>query len=143
MKSLLVTYLAICSGCVSSPGEPLDEPTLDRRLFVESVEPVLERRCASPNCHGNDRRRLRVYAPGTHRRAASLVHRSLPLDDDELDANLRSASAFAVGTMRASESLLYAKALGRVAHLGGNPLGDEAEPEARAILAWLRTGGLP
>lgn len=137
MRALALTALAL--GCVGL--DPLDAPPLDRARFAADVQPLLAARCATPVCHGSERRRLRVYAPGYFRRDPLRVHRDEPLDDAELDANLASAAAFAADIPRAEDSLLVTKPLARVAHLGGRVFASPEECEA--IVAWMRAGGVP
>jgi hypothetical protein len=128
------------AGCVANG--PLAPPALDLAVFSSRAQPVLAARCATPACHGSDRRRLRVYAPGFFRSDPARVHRDEPLSSDELLANERSASAFAADVLRADESLLVTRPLGYGGHLGGRVL-SESDADTAALLAWLRTGGLP
>ena len=105
-RAVLAFVLALGPlGCVGNA--PVDAPALDAEMFLTRVQPVLAARCATPNCHGADRRRLRVYAPGLFRADPRRVHRDEPLTPEELRANLRSAEAFALETA-AEDSLLGA-----------------------------------
>lgn len=131
---------ALAGACVDNA--PIAEPSLDRALFVSVAQPVLAARCASPACHGSDRRRLRVYAPGYFRADPSRTHRDEALTDAELDANARSAAAFALDVTDPEASLLVAKPLGRVAHLGGSVF-ERSDDDCAALLAWLRRGVAP
>jgi hypothetical protein len=132
--------LAGLLGCVGNA--PLEAPALDPATFAARVQPVLAARCASPACHGSDRRRLRVYASGFFRRDPSRVHRDEAITADELAANERSAAAFALDAPSAEESLLVAKPLNRVTHLGGQVF-TASDDEYAALVAWIRTGELP
>ena len=127
-------------GCVGNA--PIEAPLLDHATFATRVQPVLASRCASPACHGSERRRLRVYAPGFFRSDPSRVHRDEALTEPELAANERSASAFALDAPSAEESLLVAKPLNRVTHLGGQVF-SASDDEYAALVAWIRTGELP
>lgn len=131
--------LAALAGCVGNAA--LDPPALDRDLFAARVQPVLAARCASPACHGSDRRRLRVYAPGLFRSDPARTHRDEPLTGAELDANARSAAAFALD-VPAEESLLVTKPLGRVPHLGGRVFAS-TDDGCDALVAWLRSAEGP
>jgi hypothetical protein len=124
-------------GCVGNA--PLEAPSLDPATFATRVQPVLASRCASPACHGSDRRRLRVYAPGFFRSDPSRVHRDEGISAEELAANERSAAAFALDAPSAGESLLVTKPLNRVAHLGGQVF-SASDDEYAALVAWIRTG---
>ena len=140
MNARAAALLITLTGCVENA--PADLPTLDSVAFTERVQPILAERCASPACHGSERRRLRVYAPGYFRRDPTRVHRDEALSAGVLAANERSAAAFASDVTAASESLLVTKPLGRVNHLGGRVF-TEADEAQWTLLAWLRSGGLP
>jgi len=127
-------------GCVGNA--PIEAPALDHSTFATRVQPVLAARCASPACHGSERRRLRVYAPGFFRSDPSRVHRDESLTEMELAANERSAAAFALDARAAEESLLVTKPLNRVTHLGGQVF-SASDDEYAALLGWIRTGELP
>ncbi len=122
------------AGCVGNA--PAAAPALDPTAFAASVQPVLAARCASPACHGTDRRRLRVYAQGFFRRDPARLHRDEPLTPEELSANERSAAAFALGAPSPRESLLVAKPLGLVNHLGGQVLTD-TDHDCAALVEWV------
>lgn len=132
--------LSLLLGCVGNA--PVEPPSLDLAMFASRVQPVLAARCASPACHGSDRRRLRVYAPGFFRSDPHRVHRDEPITADELAANERSAAAFVVEAPSAAESLLVTKPLHRVPHLGGQVF-TASDDEHAALLAWIRTGAVP
>ncbi len=139
-------WIAIAAACFAGCGPtatPIVLPVLDSAVFATEVEPILEQRCANPTCHGNERRRLRVYAPGRFRRDAARLHLDEALDADELAANDASARAFAAGIVRAFDSLLISKPLEWVTHLGGPVFVSAEDRECQSILRWLRTGGLP
>lgn len=136
MSTRLLALFAALAGCVGNAA--LSAPQLDAELFASSVQPVLAARCASPVCHGSERRRLRVYAPGFLRSDSSRAHRDEPLTPGELRANERSAAAFALEALPEA-SLLVTKPLGVVPHLGGAVL-NSLDEDHEALLAWLRTG---
>jgi hypothetical protein len=105
---------AALAGCIDNA--PVEPPTLDRARFAADVQPHLAARCASPPCHGSDRRRLRVYAPGLFRADATRTHRDEPLTPAELAANERSAAAFAQGAPAAARSVQRHLARQRLGH---------------------------
>ncbi len=140
MTRRALALAAALAGCIDNA--PVEPPTLDRARFAADVQPHLAARCASPPCHGSDRRRLRVYAPGLFRADATRTHRDEPLTPAELAANERSAAAFAQGAPAAAESLLVTKPLNRVNHLGGRVF-DESDEAHAALVEWLQSGGLP
>ena len=132
--------LALALGAMGCVGNAhVDAPALDAEMFSTRVQPVLAARCATPNCHGADRRRLPVYAPGLFRADPRRVHRDEPLTPEELRANQRSAEAFAL-EIAPEDSLLVTKPLARVPHLGGRVfvLPDD---DVDALVVWLGTGG--
>lgn len=135
-----IAAFSLLLGCIDNPS--LAEPALDRALFVATVQPVLASRCASPVCHGTDRRRLRVYAPGFFRSDPTRTHRDEALTEAELDANARSAAAFALDVTDPEASLLVAKPLGRAVHLGGTVF-ERSDEACAALIAWLRSGVTP
>lgn len=139
MSRGLLASIALC-GCVGNAS--VDAPSLDARMFAERVQPVLAARCANPTCHGSERRRLRVYATGLLRRDPSRAHRDEPIDAAELDANERSAVAFALGVSSAAESLLVTKPLNVVNHLGARVFA-RSDADLETLLTWLRSGGSP
>ncbi|MBK6534939.1 MAG: hypothetical protein IPF99_36980 [Deltaproteobacteria bacterium] len=132
--------LSLLLGCVGNA--PVEPPSLDLAMFASRVQPVLAARCASPACHGSERRRLRVYAPGFFRSDPRRVHRDEPITADELAANERSAAAFVVEAPSAAESLLVTKPLHQVAHLGAQVF-TASDDEHATLLAWIRTGSIP
>ncbi|MFO0556409.1 MAG: hypothetical protein U0269_00175 [Polyangiales bacterium] len=131
--------LIACGACALDNSIVL-APSLDRAMFAAQIQPVLATRCASPACHGNERRRLRVYSPGLFRADPSRTHVDEALSANELEANARSAESFAADVPVARESLLVRKSLGDAGHLGGRVL-TESDRDALALVAWLRTGG--
>ncbi len=128
--------LALVAGCAGNPT--VEAPALDAAFFAARVQPILAARCATPVCHGSERRRLRVYAPGLFRRDPRRLHRDEALTDDEVRANALSAEAFAAGAS-AEESLLVTKPLDRVPHLGGRVF-TLPDDDWDTLVAWLRTG---
>lgn len=142
MRAPAVLIALFAPGCaVDNPA--LDLPVLDHHMFVTEVQPVFERRCANPSCHGNDRRPFRVYATERFRQNPDRLHRDEPITEEELRANEMSATAFATGISRAMDSLLITKPLGIVFHQGGEVWTTSEDPECQAVLRWLRSGGLP
>ncbi len=137
----ILSWLAMASIACGPPPQPVAPPALDSAMFRSQVQPILERGCASPSCHGNDRRPLRVYAPGYFRADPTRLHLDEPISPDELAANQRSASAFALGVDRAEQSLLVLKPLGHAGHATVFSTVDDRD--AQTVIVWLRTGGLP
>lgn len=143
MRICIALAAILAAPACAQPNGPDRIPPLDHTQFVANVEPVLELRCANPSCHGNDRRALRVYAPGRFRLDPTRLHLAEPLSADELASNEVSAAAFAADITRADDSLLLSKPTGRAAHLGGIVFTDPTDREPTAIRTWLQTGDLP
>jgi hypothetical protein len=123
-------------GCGPVEQEYRDAAVPDEAAFAAEVEPVLERLCANPSCHGRPERPLSVYAPRRFRADPARLFLDEPLTSDEIFANYRSASGFAQGIAAPDDSLLLRKPLGRAYHAAGTVLFD-TDPEARAIRDWL------
>lgn len=129
-------------GCQSNPIVAVD---LDEHFFRCRVQPVLERSCATLECHGSEQRPLRVFARNRLRLDADPVQLNLPMRDDELQANFDSAASFA-GTP-ASDSFLVRKPLdedaggylhrGRELHRSGDVFGETDNDDYQTLLAWV------
>ncbi len=141
--ALAAIAFTIAGGCAGPDNPTIAAPMLDAALFAQSVEPVLEARCSDPSCHGNNRRALQVFAPMRYRQDPTRLYIPESLSPAELTANEDSAAAFALGVTTALDSLLVAKPLGYVTHLGGTVFASPTEPDCAAVIAWLHTGGLP
>lgn len=127
-RRALAAALLLLSGCaIDNPERAL--PSLDRVTFDRAVQPVLARRCAFSDCHGNANRFLRTYAVNRYRPEGDACE----VDDDcmnnwscsgnvcrlgisdalsvlELDLNYDRALGF-VNAVRPAESLLLTKPL--------------------------------
>lgn len=126
--------LAALGGCV----ETGHEETLvlgDEAAYVSDVQPILEARCASLDCHGADGRPLRLYAETGRRLRDDL--RGQPLAPEEVQANLRALAAIDPGAAP-DENLIITKPLaGGVGHKGGDEWLDENEPQVVCVRGWL------
>jgi hypothetical protein len=113
---------------------PLAEP--DVASFGE-LQPWLEARCATLDCHGDPGRPLRLFsetglrAPGTSRDA--------PLSSAELEDN--AWSLFGVDDAPAERHLAVTKPLARSAggvdHVGGDVWTSRDDPMHRCLVGWL------
>lgn len=133
---ILLAAAAACSGVGAGGSQPVAE--LDPDAYARDVHPILEARCATLDCHGVGDRPLRLYAE-TGLRARDAL-RDLPIEADELDANVRAVQALEPGVSPA-ESLFVRKPLaasaGGVAHEGGDLWTSRADPQLVCVLAWL------
>ena len=141
---LLVLALA-CLGCAPAPPDiPL--PAVDVASFASEVQPILERRCGSPACHGRVERPLALYGSGSYRADSTRRFLVEPLSAAELAANARSVAAFVLeprerGAALASSRVLckpLALAAGGCGHQGGAQWLSPSEREYRQLLSWLQ-----
>jgi hypothetical protein len=73
-RVMLVGFLAAqLAGCVAEPQAEAQWAAVQLDSFVCLVEPVLERECSMPACHGSPARRMPVLAAGRMRIAGELL----------------------------------------------------------------------
>jgi hypothetical protein len=119
--------LAACAG--PDPGSAPAPAPLDGAEYAATVQPIVEARCATLDCHGNEDRPLRLYAVTGLRRQDAW--RDLPdLMPEELDENVRAASA-------QDANLILDKALGRMGHEGGAVWMSTGDPQYLCVRGWL------
>jgi len=141
-SDLLGLALASCcwlGGCVENEtGEPL--PALDLAYFECGVQPLLDRDCSFPACHGDPGRPLFTYSTSKTRSLGDLL-RGAPLTDYELCSNFISARNFAASTpsqlltkpmIRAGEGSLH--------HVGAYFFAADSI-EAECLSGWLAGEG--
>lgn len=156
MRSL-VSLLGVLALSVSSLSSCIDEPDArpemlcpDRQVFTNFVSPLMERRCGMLDCHGNDRRPMRLYGelglrivdPADLNRTGGDATTAL-----EVDANYRSVCGVepeAVngvtldpGGQSVNRLLLVRKARGTEGHKGGKVL-DPFDDADLCVVGWLR-----
>lgn len=133
--------LAWVAGCVDGTGEGLPLPEADAVSFEESVQPVLETRCANPSCHGNVRRPLEIYAVHQHRLDPADVFLDSPLTGEEMRLNEQRCRVFLMDLDDPADCLLLRKPLsteaGGAEHGGGNQFEDAGDGEYLALEAWV------
>jgi hypothetical protein len=149
LERMLVSFLGVLWAVVGCDGptpqcEPLRMGLLE--VFVQSVAPHVEARCAQGGCHGRPERLLSLYAPGVHREDPERRYLDEPLSPEELAENARRLAAFAqVPDPR--DSLLLCKPLARSAggcwHGGGDNFHDDTDPAYGALLGWMRDAPPP
>lgn len=127
-------------GCGADTLEGI-EPQLDFDVFVERVQPVLDRGCSNPGtCHGSEQRPLALYSRRANRLVAADVFVDPPLSSDELRANFeRSLSFVDVAHPERSELLTkpLAPSAGGMGHRGGTVFVDTTDREYQEVLRWI------
>ncbi|MCC6995555.1 MAG: hypothetical protein IT370_13175 [Deltaproteobacteria bacterium] len=141
----LLTLLALgAAGCAPTPPD-LPLPAVDLASFASEVQPILERRCGSPSCHGRVERPLALYGSGSYRADPTRRFLLEPLTPDELAANARSVAVFVLEPRERAaalgESLVLCKPLalaaGGCGHQGGVQWLSPRDREYRQLASWL------
>jgi hypothetical protein len=131
------TFVAAClvaAACQDTGGtQPL--VTADQAAYATYVQPVLEARCATLDCHGDVERPLRLYAR-TGLRAADAL-RDRPVTPDELAANVRSLAAVDPGAAPETSAILSKPLAGGEAHEGGDLWTSADEAQVVCVRSWL------
>ena len=131
--------MASTPGCVADPGHQPPPGTLNADQF-RVIQPVLERGCANPTCHGNAERPWRIYARHMHRADAAATWSDAPLTDAELTANATWTMPF-IKHADPDGSELVRKPLhpsaGGSPHVGGAQYRDRDDPDFAALRAWV------
>ena len=137
--------LVALSGCQFDPGWSGTVETPDQQVFEDEVYPILLRDCAFSECHGAERRFLRVVGPGRSRLEGSPSDPEL-LRSERLLSYERTRSMLTTDPGQPlTESLLFRKPLdvraGGAAHegvdvFGRDPFQTSADPRYQTILAW-------
>ncbi len=141
----LLALLALgAAGCAPAPPDiPL--PAVDVASFSAEVQPILERRCASPSCHGRVERPLALYGSGSYRADPTRRFLIEPLTAAELEANARGVASFVLEPRERGaalgRSLVLCKPLalpaGGCGHQGGAQWLAPSDREYRRLQAWL------
>jgi hypothetical protein len=122
------------AACQDTGGtQPL--VTEDEAAYGSYVQPILEARCATLDCHGNVERPLRLYAR-TGLRASDAL-RDRPFSVDELTANVRSLAAIDPGAAPEASVILSKPLAGGQAHEGGDLWTRSDEPQVVCVRSWL------
>jgi hypothetical protein len=108
---LLLLVVLVLGACQDTAGSVTLAPG-DPAVYAASVQPILEARCGTLDCHGDEGRALRLYSE-TGLRATDVL-RDRPLTAAELDANRASIVALP------AEELVDKPLVGRLAHEGGD-----------------------
>ena len=136
----LVCGIALAIGCGARDEARQQIRMLDRGAFESDIQPILERRCANPTCHGREDRPLSVYAPRCWREDPARIHMDEPLTASEIEHDY-VASCVMAQIAAPNGSLFARKALGErggLYHGGGAVFDGPSDPEYRALEAWAR-----
>ncbi len=145
MKSAsMIMGVCILLGCSAPAPEPEEEAVLalDWGVFQQSIEPMLQQRCANPSCHGRPERPWSIYAPGRFRLDSTRLFIDEDLNAQEKEHNFWVSSVFAnIGGIASNERLLLQKPLAQgVYHGGGAIFLGERDEAARTLRAWIEAG---
>lgn len=151
----LALAVGVTPACDGLGNAPLDLPALDFGFFVCAVQPILDRECATPACHGNPARGLQVLSSsrmriaGEYQRArADLGAEEIELGmhpaltDVELSFNYEQCRAFALPRGAGGTSQLLSRPLavaaGGVYHdERGDIFASADDPSYRTLERWL------
>ncbi len=143
--ALLLLFAAGCRDDLTAE-KPLLCPDPD--LYREAVQPYVQKRCGTLDCHGNSNRPLRIYGQfGLRHPAESNFPGGEPTTTIEADANYLSACGVEPELMsRSLENLgasadqlkFVAKARGQLNHKGGKVV-DEGDPGDNCLMGWIGT----
>jgi hypothetical protein len=129
----LVVASGLCACQDTSGTTPL--PTDDVASYATYVQPILEARCATLDCHGEVDRPLRLYAETGLRARDALRDRAL--DPEELAANVRALAAVDPGATPEASLVISKPLLGGEAHEGGDLWLAADEPQVVCVRSWL------
>jgi hypothetical protein len=134
LATLATVATIAASACQDTGGtEPL--VTADEAAYAAYVQPILEARCATLDCHGNVDRPLRLYA-ATGLRASDAL-RDRPLSAEEVAADVRSLAAIDPGATPEASAILSKPLAGGQAHEGGDLWTTTDEPQVVCVRSWL------
>lgn len=148
---------ALCSSSCASSPQPDGKTRIttilapDQNLFEQSVSPVLERRCASLDCHGQVGRPLRIYSARGLRlpNDAGLIPGTGATTTEETTANYRAViglepeqlTRVMAGLDVPRSLLLLKKPLGLESHKGGSAtapvIAPTNDPVELCIDSWI------
>jgi len=138
-RALLVLPLLALACQGPGQSEVLLTPP-DVSGYVNHVHEYIEARCATLDCHGGNRRPLRIFAE-TGLRASDAL-RGQPLTEAESSANAWSMVGIDPAAPSVEDHLLLlaplATAEGGQFHVGGDIFSSRDDPAYRCLAAWLR-----
>jgi hypothetical protein len=144
---LLIVVLMV-AACGVDPGSPNTITAGDAALYATHVQPYLEARCATLDCHGAGGRALRLYSELGLRRDPTLRatpvsegHDPTPITDQELEDNRLAFAAIGSATSTPASHLALLKPLavsqGGMKHKGPVHWQTTADPGYRCLRGYL------
>jgi hypothetical protein len=130
---LEIALLLACACGGPDPGS-IDLPAPSFTRFAQEVEPVVERRCSSPACHGDAARPFALYAPLRRRLDPARLFLGEPCTPDEVRRNWEATRGFL-------PELLLCKPLDEPGcrHGGGAVFASGADPEYLRLVEWAES----
>lgn len=133
--AVVAAAAATSAAACADDGGRVTLADLDLAAYVRDVQPIMEARCGTLDCHGNAGRALRLYAETGLRQRAEL--RDLPITEAELAANVASLAGVDP-EHRGAASLVITKPLAdAIGHVGGDVWLRADEPQVVCVVAWL------
>ena len=81
----------LAAGCGGLDNEPLPLPSPSFDYFVCAVQPILDRECSAPSCHGTPDRGLQLLSPSRMRITAEYDKARADLSDEEIELGMHPA----------------------------------------------------
>jgi hypothetical protein len=143
-----MTAVAALTGCKQELSSGLEVTCPSRQVYVEHVSEVMERRCGTLDCHGNDFRPMRILGRDGLRHQAerkrtgegvttdaeksSNYYAVCAIEPEKVSKVVSDPGGNAVNTL-----LLVRKGRGQEGHKGGKVFEpwDDAD---RCVVGWLR-----
>lgn len=137
------------SACVEDPEARISAVCPDRQIFINYVSPMMERRCGTLDCHGNQFRPMRLFGELGLRHPGELNYSGGDATTLlEADANYRAVCNFEPekvtevaldpGGQSVNKLLLVRKARGVISHKGGKVF-EPFDESDKCVVGWLRS----
>ena len=141
MRAYVCIVLLVACGAPDQADELVQQPDFDE--FSLLVQPILERQCGNPACHGALERPFSVYSERNWREDSDNLYLPVPLTENELLHNYTAACVMLSDARSPQEVLLLRKPLGDAAdtyHGGGEIFVGKSDRSYRVLLDWIAGG---
>lgn len=91
VRLALGVALVAFAACDGPGNPPVAPPALDFGYFVCAVQPILDRECSAPACHGTPARGLQILSPSRMRMAAEYPKARADLSGEEIELGIHPA----------------------------------------------------